>query len=123
MTTPDRKTDERKVALVVEDEALVRMNACDMLDDMGFFVIDAADGVEALSILEARPDVALMFTDCRMPRMTGPELARTASMRWPSLKIVLATAYQDMPKPRWPLIKKPYNARVLEQAIRESMAA
>jgi CheY-like chemotaxis protein len=111
----------RRVVLVVEDEALVRMNACDMFEDMGFEVLDAADGREALDLLESRPDVDLVFSDCRMPRMTGPELARTAARRWPSLRIVLASAHHDLPKPEWPLISKPYSAGALERVIRRSL--
>jgi len=104
--------------LVVEDEALIRLNACDMLHNMGFEVLDAADGAEAVQVLETRRDIALIFSDCRMPRMTGPELARTAADRWPSVRIILTTAYQDMETPQWPLIPKPYNARALEHAVR-----
>jgi CheY-like chemotaxis protein len=111
----------RQVVLVVEDEALVRMNARDMFEDMGFEVVDAADGKEALDLLEARSDIDLVFSDCRMPRMTGPELARTAARRWPSLRIVLASAYQDLPKPEWPLISKPYDAGTVERVVRLSL--
>jgi CheY-like chemotaxis protein len=113
---------DRKVVLVVEDEALVRMNARDMFEDMGFEVLDAADGREALDVLESRSDIALVFSDCRMPRMTGPELAKTAARRWPSLRIVLVSAYHDMPKPEWPLISKPYDAGTLERVVRLSLS-
>lgn len=106
---------------MVEDEALVRMNACDMFEDMGFDVIDAADGQEALEILERRGPVDLIFTDCRMPRMTGPELAKVASERWPGVRVVLATAYHDMGKPAWPLLPKPYDAATLERIVRTSL--
>jgi CheY-like chemotaxis protein len=108
--------------LVVEDEALVRMNARDMFEDMGFEVLDAADGREALDVLESRSDIALVFSDCRMPRMTGPELAKTAARRWPSLRIVLVSAYHDTPVPDWPLISKPYDAGTLERVVRLSLA-
>ncbi|HWF00438.1 MAG TPA: response regulator [Caulobacteraceae bacterium] len=114
-------SDVRKVVLVVEDEALVRLNACDMFEDMGFEVVDAADGVEALQVLESRSDIDLIFTDCRMPRMTGPELAKVASERWPRACIVLATAYHDMGRPAWPLIPKPYDAATLERVVRSSL--
>lgn len=120
---PETIASPRKVVLVVEDEALVRLNACDMLGDMGFEVVDAADGIEALDVLEARRDIELIFSDCRMPRMTGPELARTVAGRWPWLKIILTTAYQDIESPPWPLISKPYNARTLEQAVRLAIAS
>jgi CheY-like chemotaxis protein len=104
--------------LVVDDEALIRLNACDMLLSMGFEVLDAADGVEALEVLETRRDIDLIFSDCRMPRMTGPELARTAAERWPRVRIILTTAYQDMAAPLWPLVPKPYSARALQHAVR-----
>jgi len=58
--------------LVVEDEGLIRVNACDMLANMGFEVLDAADGAEALELLETRRDIGLIFSDCRMPRGDGP---------------------------------------------------
>ena len=73
----------RKVVLVVDDEALVRMMAVDLFEDLGFEVLDAHGGDAALAVLEARPDVSLLFTDCRMPGMTGPELAAIAAARWP----------------------------------------
>ncbi len=119
---PNEADHARTIVLVVEDEALVRLNACDMLLNMGFEVLDAADGVEALEMLEARRDIDLIFSDCRMPRMTGPELARTAAGRWPWLKIILTTAYRDMETPPWPLIPKPYNAPTLERAVRRAIA-
>ncbi|WAJ29475.1 response regulator [Antarcticirhabdus aurantiaca] len=101
------------MVLVVDDEPLVRMYAADMFEDLGVEVLEARDGVEALEILERRPDVSLLFSDCRMPRMTGPELAEEASKRWPSLRIVLASGYTDVRPTRWPLIAKPYDAAIL----------
>jgi CheY-like chemotaxis protein len=112
---------DRQIVLVVEDEALVRMNARDMFEDMGFEVVDAADGREALDVLETRSDIALVFSDCRMPRMTGPELAKTVARRWPGLRVVLVSAYHDMQNPEWPLISKPYDAGTLERVVRRSL--
>ena len=110
----------RKVVLVVDDEPLVRMNAVDMFEDMGFEVIEAGSGAAALSILEVRSDVALLFTDCRMPGMTGPELAATASQRWPDLRIVLVSGYVNVVPTQWPLIPKPYDAKALERIAAEA---
>jgi len=109
--------------LVVEDEGLIRVNACDMLANMGFEVLDAADGAEALEVLETRRDIRLIFSDCRMPRVTDPELARTAAELWPQVKIILTTAYQDTATPPWPVVPKPYNARALENAVRLAIAS
>ena len=55
------------VILVVEDELIVRMSTTDILQDAGFHVVGARDGVEALAILELRDDVAAVFTDVPCP--------------------------------------------------------
>jgi len=86
----------QKVVLVVDDKDVVRMLAVDLFEELGCEVLEARGGTEALAKLEARPDVSLMFTDCRMPGMSGPELAEAAAERWPSLRIVLVTGYDNM---------------------------
>ena len=107
----------RKVVLVVDDEAMVRMTAVDLFEEMGCEVIEAGGGAEALRLLEARPDVSLMFTDCRMPGMSGPELAEAAAKRWPRLRIVLVTGYYNMRSPGWPVVWKPYDARTIVRVV------
>ena len=104
--------------LVVDDEALVRMNAVDTFEDMGFEVLEAGGGQEALQVLEEHSDVALLFTDCRMPGMSGPELAEVVAQRWPDIRIVLVTGYVNMmPMRDWPLMWKPYGAAELERVV------
>ena len=78
--------------LVVEDEALVRAIASEVLKDAGYDVREAGDGREALDLLEIAP-VDLLITDIQMPRMNGYQLAEAAMSRWPSLKILLVTGY------------------------------
>src|SRR4051794_19093980 len=64
------------VVLVVEDEMLLRMRAVDMVEDAGFTPLEAVDADEAVAILEARSDIALLFTDIQMPgSMDGLKLA------------------------------------------------
>jgi CheY-like chemotaxis protein len=116
-TSSQAPARERKVVLVVDDEALVRMLAVDMFEDLGCEVLEAGSGPEALDRLSERPDVSLMFTDCRMPGMSGPELAEEASRRWPGLRIVLVTGYHNMQSSAWPLVWKPFDARKIEQVI------
>src|SRR2546428_416577 len=61
------------VALVVDDSMLIRHTVCRFLEERGFAVESATNGVEALQILErVRPD--LIFTDMQMPKMSGSEL-------------------------------------------------
>lgn len=109
-----------KVVLVVDDEPLVRMLAVDLFEELGCEVIEAGGGIEALSRLEERPDVSLMFTDCRMPGMSGPELAKTAAERWPSLRIVLVTGYHNMQVPGFPMVWKPFDQRTIERVVEAS---
>ena len=113
----------QKVVLVVDDEPLVRMNAVDMFEDMGFEVLEASDGLAALRVLESRPDVSLLLSDCRMPGMTGPELAGVAAERWPDLRIVLVSGYVNIKPNAWPLLPKPYDANALQKVVAETAAA
>lgn len=107
----------RKLVLVVDDEAMVRMLAVDLFEEMGCEVLEASTGAEALALLETHPTVSLMFTDCRMPGMSGPELAEAAARRWPALRIVLVTGYHAMTVPGWPMVWKPYDARTIERVV------
>lgn len=106
-----------KVVLVVDDEPMVRMLAVDLFEELGCRVVEAAGGNEALRVLEAHPEIGLMFTDCRMPGMSGPELAQIASERWPELRIVLVTGYHNVHVPGFPMVWKPYDQRTLERVV------
>ncbi len=80
------------VVLVVEDEMLLRMRAVDMVEDAGFTPVEAVDADEAVAILEARSDIALLFTDIQMPgSMDGLKLAHAVHRRWPPIKIILVS--------------------------------
>jgi CheY-like chemotaxis protein len=62
-----------QVALVVDDSMLIRHTVCRFLEQRGFSVTSATNGLEALQVLdELRPD--LIVTDLMMPKMTGSEL-------------------------------------------------
>jgi CheY-like chemotaxis protein len=80
------------VVLVVEDEMLLRMRAVDMVEDAGFTPVEAVDADEAVAILEARSDIALLFTDIQMPgSIDGLKLAHAVHKRWPPIKIILVS--------------------------------
>lgn len=80
------------VVLVVEDELLLRMRAVDMVEDAGYTSVEAVDADEAVTILEARSDIALLFTDIQMPgSMDGLRLAHAVHERWPPIKIILVS--------------------------------
>ncbi len=79
----------RPVVLVVEDEMLMRWHAVTIIEDAGFEVVEAANAVEALVMLEKRKDIGVIFTDIQMPGpIDGVKLAHMVRTRWPPIKIV-----------------------------------
>ncbi|RWC72807.1 MAG: response regulator [Mesorhizobium sp.] len=79
--------------LVVEDDARVRAATTDVMRELGYTVIHAAGGPEALEKLAATPGIALLFTDIVMPVMNGRKLAEEALARQPGLKVVFTTGF------------------------------
>src|SRR3981189_542571 len=72
------------VVLVVEGGWVLRLVAVELVEDAGFQALSAANADEALSILETRGDVWLLFTDVQMPgSMDGLSLAHPVRDRWP----------------------------------------
>jgi two-component sensor histidine kinase/CheY-like chemotaxis protein len=79
---------------VVEDEMVLRMRAVDIVEDAGFTAIEAVNAEQALSILESRSDISLLFSDIQMPgSMDGLKLAHAVHNRWPSIKIILVSGH------------------------------
>jgi two-component sensor histidine kinase/DNA-binding NarL/FixJ family response regulator len=80
--------------LVVEDEMILRMRAVDIVEDAGFCPVEAVNADEAISILESRSDISLLFTDIQMPgSIDGLKLAHAVHERWPSIKIILVSGH------------------------------
>lgn len=82
-----------EVILVVEDDDQVRAMSIDGLRELGYTVIAAANGQQALEQLQAHPTIALLFTDIIMPEMTGRQLADIALRQRPGLKVLYTTGY------------------------------
>jgi CheY-like chemotaxis protein len=83
-------------ALVVDDEAPVRRFAVRVLQQDGFRVLEAADGVEALELLQGRPeDLNVVVSDIVMPRMNGVELMKVLSVSHPSVPVILMSGYAN----------------------------
>ncbi|MER9369066.1 CHASE3 domain-containing protein [Mesorhizobium sp. M0518] len=79
--------------LVVEDDARVRVSTTEAIRELGYTVIHAASGEEALQKLAERPNVGLLFTDIVMPVMNGRKLAEEAVARMPLLKVIFTTGF------------------------------
>jgi PAS domain S-box-containing protein len=84
---------EGEILLVVEDEEAVRHMAVEVLRDLGYTVVQASDGVQAIDILHTQPRISLLFTDIVMPSMNGRLLADQAKKMRPELKVLFTTGY------------------------------
>jgi CheY-like chemotaxis protein len=113
--------------LIAEDEVMLRAIAVEMLEDAGFQVYQAGDGEEALEILRSHPDIGLLVSDIKMPKMDGYALAEAGIGLRPELKILLMTGYVQEPPPA--LLKareiqtlhKPFNLERLSELVGEMM--
>jgi len=108
MFSPDSKV---AVILVVDDDALININAVDMLEQLGHKALEAYSGRDALTILASEQPIDLLITDYAMPDMNGVELAHAARQLRPGLPIVLATGYSELPSGAMsdlPRLTKPY---------------
>ena len=112
--------------LVVDDEPGVRRFACQALEREGFTTIEAADGAEALRIVEhAAPAIALVLSDIRMPKLDGVQLERTCRERWPGLPVVLMSGevtrdwvVRLVREGAHEVIRKPFQPATLVQTVR-----
>jgi DNA-binding NtrC family response regulator len=78
--------------LVVEDEALIRLDLASYLIQRGFNVVEAGSAAEAIEILERDRTIRVVFTDVRMPGdMDGIALAKCVRERWPPTIIVVCS--------------------------------
>jgi CheY-like chemotaxis protein/two-component sensor histidine kinase len=111
-------------ALLVDDEALVRISTAVMLRELGYEVIEAASAPEALAVLDLR-QVELVVTDHLMPGMTGSELAQRIKSRNPAQPILIISGYADMDSlaPGLPRLSKPFRQSDLVECIARARSA
>jgi signal transduction histidine kinase len=113
--------------LVVEDEEGVRASSVEMLRDLGYSVFEAADGASALCLLDAHPEIDLLFTDVVLPGgMNGRQLADGARQRHSNLKVLYTTGYarnaivhHGQLDPGVDLVTKPFSYSTLANKVRE----
>ncbi|MEJ7934375.1 CHASE3 domain-containing protein [Sphingobium sp. AN558] len=82
-----------EIILVVEDEDRVRHMSVDALRELGYTIVQASDGEQALGLLTIQPRIDLLFTDVIMPGITGKVLADRAREGRPDLKVLYTTGY------------------------------
>ncbi|HEV7491487.1 MAG TPA: response regulator [Rhodanobacteraceae bacterium] len=116
--------------LVVEDDDGVRQIAVHTLRNLGFHVLESANGKDALVQLAKKTDIDLLFTDVGLPGMNGRQLAEQARQLRPDLRILFTTGYarnaivhQGRLDPGVELLPKPYTRERLAVKIREILDA
>jgi PAS domain S-box-containing protein len=110
--------------LAVDDDSLVLMNTILMLEELGHSAVRAQSAEEALRLLEGAPLPDVLVTDHAMPHMTGAELAREVAKRYPSLPVIVATGYAELPggvELRTPRLAKPFTQKQLNAALTASV--
>ncbi len=108
----------RRRVLLVDDEELVRLSTAAMLVDLGYEVVEASSGEEALRMLkEAAPD--LLLTDHIMPGMNGVQLAKEAQAQVPSLRTLIISGYAELEglAPELPRLTKPFRNSELADCL------
>ena len=112
-----------RLVLLVEDDELIRVTTAEMLRELGHTVHDAADGEQALALLDQHP-VELLLTDLHLPRISGQVLADEARTRRPDIAIIIATGDEvsDVLPPGAHVMRKPYDSVVLAAAVQQTLA-
>jgi CheY-like chemotaxis protein len=113
--------------LVVEDEALIRMDVVDQLEGEGYLVFEAANANQAIAVLAAQPNLQILFTDIDMPGgMDGLKLAAAVRDRWPPVKIIVTSGHRKVEVTDLPdgsvFFSKPYRHDAMVESIRGLLA-
>jgi CheY-like chemotaxis protein len=122
---PPQQIKRSATILFVDDDPLIAMSTVEMLEDLGHRVIGASSAAHALDILNSEQPLDLLVTDHVMPGMTGIELAAATRQVRPSLPILLATGYADLPEGTQvdlPRLAKPYHQDQLRDRLEQLLA-
>ncbi|WP_445326722.1 ATP-binding protein [Sphingobium sp. AN641] len=109
----------RGVAMVVDDENLVRAATAHMLTELGYTVVEAHSAEEALRLLDRSDDIDLLVTDHMMPGITGTALAMQLRARKPYLRVLLVSGYAEGEgiSPDLPRLTKPFKQSDLAASL------
>jgi PAS domain S-box-containing protein len=128
---PEEMQHGTETVLLVEDEPMLRELGCMVLGELGYRVLNASNGVDALRVLDEHPDesIDLLVTDVVMPEMGGPELANQMRSRSPRTKVLFCSGYTEDAITRdgklqrgTSFMQKPYSVATLASRVREVLA-
>lgn len=115
---------DAELILVVEDDALVRGHLCGLLEGLGYRVLQADAGARAIDLIQANPEITLLFTDIVIPGgMNGSDLAKKALQLRPDLNVLFTSGYFEIAidgqlDPGIALLSKPYTRDQLAARLR-----
>jgi CheY-like chemotaxis protein len=126
-SVPPKRVQGRETILLVEDEDPVREMTAQLLETLGYRVLQASSAEEALRLVAAsREKLDLLLTDVVMPGMSGRELADALQSRGPGLKVLLQSGYTDevavrggIAQAKRAFLQKPFTLDALSRKIRE----
>jgi PAS domain S-box-containing protein len=120
------RAEHGEVVLVVEDEIAVRDLVVDLLGDLGYRAVEAADGPSGLKLLQSDMRIDLLVTDVGLPGLNGRQLADAARQSRPDLKVLFMTGYAENAaiangflEPGMQMITKPFAVDALATRIRD----
>jgi len=128
---PIEETRGTGTVLLVEDEDAVRNLLRGELQRVGYDVIPASNGDEAWQLVEGRGEpVDLVVTDVVMPGMRGPDLVAKLREKWPELRVLFVSGWQDPDRTRLPdldddtrFLQKPFDPEQLVTVVHEMIDA
>ncbi|MBA9071677.1 PAS domain S-box-containing protein [Methylobacterium sp. RAS18] len=125
------RAEQGETVLIVDDEASVRMLVTEVLEDLGYTAIEAADGPSGLKVLQSDIRIDLLVTDVGLPGgMNGRQVADAARISRPKLKVLFITGYAENAiignghlEPGMQVLTKPFVMEALASRIRDLIAA
>lgn len=127
---PDESAPARATVLVVDDEEMVRRLAARILATLGYRVLEARSGQEAVRLLRRGAHrINGVVTDVAMPGIGGRELGETIARCWPQIRVLYMSGFAAMRMvnqgeldPNQPFIQKPFTSEQLGRKVRELLA-
>jgi CheY-like chemotaxis protein len=122
----DQSNAPRPLVLIVEDDAFIRAMVADTLEEEGFEVLEAPSADYALTVLQSRTNISVLFTDVTMPgTLNGLDLARLVGAAYPEICVLVSSG--ALPKgfdgeaSQARFVPKPYRMADVVQVIRGMM--
>jgi signal transduction histidine kinase/DNA-binding response OmpR family regulator len=116
-------THARLKLLLVEDDAFIRMDMAEILQDLGYDVIEADSGEQGIELLRGSDmDIDIIVADVGLPGMSGPAFVALAREAFPSVGIIFATGNSNLPDANRfsgsVLLPKPFTTAALDRAVK-----